>query len=51
MKKIYCAPVSLVNEAETLNMMAVSLINSNADANSEVLTKENADWDMWKDEE
>lgn len=52
MKKIYCAPVSLVNEAETLNMMAVSLIgNTNADANSEVLTKENVEWDMWEDKD
>ena len=51
MKKIYCAPVSLVNQAETLNMMAVSLLDGNAKADSEVLTKENADWNIWEDEE
>jgi len=51
MKKIYSAPVSLVNEAEVMNIMAVSIMDGNADANSEVLTRENTDWNMWKDED
>ncbi|MBO4840612.1 MAG: hypothetical protein J5524_05890 [Bacteroidaceae bacterium] len=51
MKKIYCTPVSLVNEAEVQNIMAVSLMDGNADPNAEVLTKENSDWKIWEDED
>lgn len=51
MKKIYCTPVLLVNEAEVQNIMAVSLMDGNADPNAEVLTKENSDWKIWEDED
>ncbi len=51
MKKIYSAPASLVNEAEVMNIMAVSIMDGNADPNAEVLTKENSDWKIWEDED
>ena len=51
MKKIYTVPVMLVNEAEVQNMMAVSLMDTAADPNKEVLTKENPDWNIWEDED
>jgi len=44
-------PVMQVNEAEVINMMAVSLQGGDADPSAEVLTKENADWDLWGDSE
>jgi hypothetical protein len=40
-------PAMQVIEAEVTNMMALSLQSGNADANSEVLTKEGQDWDIW----
>lgn len=51
MKKIYTVPAMLVNEAEVQNMIAVSLMDETADPNKEVLTKENADWNVWGDED
>lgn len=51
MKKIYSTPVSLVSEAEVQNIMAVSIMDGNANPNSEVLTKENSDWNIWEDED
>lgn len=52
MKKIYVMPALQVNEAQVNNMMAVSLINSQADPNAEVLTKEEGmGWEIWDDEE
>jgi hypothetical protein len=51
MKKIYSAPALLVNETEVQQMVAVSLIDGTADPDGEVLTKENAGWDIWTDEE
>ena len=51
MRKTYMMPAMQVNEAEVINMMAVSLQDGNADPNAEVLTKENADWDLWADSE
>lgn len=51
MKKIYCAPVAQVSEAEVQNMVAVSIIDGQADANSDVLTKEDSSWSMWEDED
>lgn len=51
MKKTYLVPAMQVNEAEVVDMMAVSLLDGNADPNAEVLTKENADWDLWADSE
>ena len=47
MKKTYMIPAVQVNEAEVINMMAVSLMDGSADPNAEVLTKENNDWDFW----
>ena len=49
--KTYIMPAMQVNEAEVINMMAVSLMGGSADPNSEVLTKEDQDWDFWGDEE
>lgn len=51
MKKLYIVPAMLVNEAEVQNMMAVSIMDGTADPNKEVLTKENADWNVWGDED
>ena len=51
MKKVYVVPAMLVNEAEVQNMMAVSIMDAAADPNKEVLTKENAEWNMWNEEE
>ena len=42
-------PAMQVNEAEVETMVAVSLQDGNADPSSEVLTKENTDWDIWGD--
>ena len=44
-------PALQVNEAEVQNMMAVSILDGNADPNGEVLTKEDKDWDFWGDNE
>ena len=43
-------PAVQVNEAEVVNMMAVSLLNDNADPNGEVLTNEDNSWSVWDDE-
>lgn len=50
MKK-YIIPAMQVNEAQVeSDMMAVSLVDGNASADGEVLTKEDSSWDMWGDE-
>lgn len=51
MKKIYMTPAVQVNEAEVINMMAVSLREGSADAGKEVLTKEDNSWGIWDDSE
>ena len=51
MKKTYMMPAVQVNEAEVMNMMAVSIQDGNASRNSEVLTKEDVNWNMWGDSE
>ena len=51
MKKTYMMPALQVNEAQAENMMAVSLIDNNANPNAEVLTKEDNNWEIWSDEE
>lgn len=43
-------PALQVNEAEVINMMAVSLQDGNADPGKPVLTKEDNGWDFWGDE-
>ena len=40
-------PALQVKEAEVINMMAVSILNGNADPNAEVLTKEDNNWSIW----
>ena len=50
MKKMYMMPALQVNEAEVQNMMAVSIVDGNADPDKPVLTKENNDWDFWGEE-
>ena len=47
MKKTYIVPALQACEAEVQNIMAVSLMDGNADPNAEVLTKEDNDWDIW----
>lgn len=49
--KTYIMPAVQVNEAEVQNIMAISLLNGNADPNAEVLTKEDNSWDMWGEDE
>lgn len=51
MKKIYMMPALQVNEAQAQNMMAISILDGDADPNKEVLTKEDNDWDFWGSEE
>lgn len=48
MKKIYISPALQVNETEVHNMMAVSLMEGEADPNTDVLSKEdNQEWNLW----
>ena len=49
MKKSYIIPSQIVCELHANNVMAVSLVDGNADPDAEVLTKENTDWDFWDD--
>jgi len=49
--KTYIMPVVQVEEAEVVNMMAISLQGGSADPDSEVLSKEDKDWGLWNDEE
>ena len=44
-------PALQVNEAQAQNMMAISILDGDADPNKEVLTKEDNDWDFWGNEE
>ncbi len=39
------------NEVQVMNVMAVSILDDNADPNKEVLSKEDSKWDFWGDEE
>ena len=48
--KSYMMPAMQVNEAEVLNMMAVSLQDGSADPNGEVLTKEDESWEFWDED-
>lgn len=47
MKKIYMTPAVQVNETQVQNLMAVSLLEGNADPDTEVLSKEDAEWTIW----
>ena len=48
MKKTYMMPAIQADKAQAANMIAVSLQDGKADG-SEVLTKENNDWDIWEE--
>ena len=50
MKKMYIAPAVEINETMAACMMALSLQTGAAD-NSEVLGKEENDWNVWGDDE
>ena len=52
MKKIYLGPAMQVEEAQAVQMLAVSLgINGNTTVDaSDALTKEDDDWDFWDEE-
>ena len=50
MKKMYIAPEVEINETMAASMMALSLQTGAAD-NSEVLGKEENDWNMWEVED
>ncbi len=50
MKKTYMIPALQVNEAQAQTMMAVSILEGNADSGKPVLTKEDNSWDVWGDE-
>ncbi len=52
MKKTYIKAAMLVSEVQTNSLMAVSLIGGgSADADAEVLSKEDSGWDIWGTEE
>lgn len=40
-------PAVQVNETQVQNLMAVSLLEGNADPDTEVLSKEDAEWTIW----
>ncbi|MCR5850449.1 MAG: hypothetical protein K6G92_07025 [Bacteroidaceae bacterium] len=50
MKKTYNKPCIEVLHAECEEIIAVSIIQGGTADDSEVLSKENADWDMWGDQ-
>ena len=50
MKKTYIAPETQIHQTIAQGMMAVSLKDESADM-SEVLVKENNDWNMWSEDE
>lgn len=50
MRKMYIAPAVEINETMTTSMMALSLQSGAAD-DSEVLGKEENEWNVWGDDE
>jgi len=50
MKRTYLMPAMQVNEAQVANMMAVSIVDGNADPGQPVLGKEDESWDIWADD-
>lgn len=46
----YIKPSIELLQAECSEIIAVSLIDSSNADDSEVLTKENVDWEMWEEE-
>lgn len=51
MKKTYIKPALQANEAQVINIMAVSLQDGYADPSQESLGKEDNAWDLWSNEE
>ena len=49
MKKTYITPAIQLEEALAEQMMAVSIVQTGTADDSEVLAKENDDWDMWEE--
>ena len=49
-RKEYIMPLLNVNEAEGSEIIAVSIIEGGQADDSEVLTKENDDWELWEEE-
>ncbi len=50
MKKMYITPAVEINETMAASMMALSLQSGAAD-NSEVLGKEEENWNIWSEED
>ena len=50
MKKQYITPESAIQSMETQQIIALSLQTEKAD-DSDALTKEDGDWDIWSDDE
>lgn len=48
MKKTYITPEMEINETVVANMMALSLMEGNADSNKPALVEEEASWDIWE---
>jgi len=49
MKKTYMIPAMKSEEAQAVQMMAVSIIQGGTADDSEVLIKENNLWNIWED--
>lgn len=49
MQKIYIKPSIEILQAECTEIIAVSIIDGGTADDSEVLTKENNDWNIWED--
>lgn len=46
--KRYIKPHTILHHAECMQMMAVSIIDGKPANDSEVMTKEYNDWDIWE---
>lgn len=47
--KQYLKPYMEILHAETIEMMAISLQDGQADPDKPILSKENNDWDIWEE--
>ena len=50
MKRTYLQPELVSNETQASQMMAVSIVDGDADPSKPILTKEDKNWDIWNDE-
>ncbi|MBR6141957.1 MAG: hypothetical protein IKQ37_09405 [Bacteroidaceae bacterium] len=48
--KICISPALSIEEAQATQIIAVSIIQGGTADSSEVLSKENTDWDIWEEE-